>query len=697
MSTRALVLRVHLHEASFHGSPEWPPAPGRLFQAGVAGCGYGLDSEVVGALRWLEQQNPPIVAVPRHRLGQEVTFFVPINDLDSKGGDPAQVEKIRAAKTVRPRLLTGNTPIVYIWPEVHNVPAGLAEVVGGLYQLGRGLDPAWATHEIIATEEVNKLLAAWPGEVYRPTPGASSGGLRCPRRGTLDSLVRRHNAQGMRFSPEIRGKNVGLVFTQPPKALLREVSYNAIPARFIFELRSSVDSLRFEPWPLTDAHGCIRRIRDLAVARLSAAIDRKDDIQGVLIGRRPGEPVWVRKALRARLIPLPSIGHVHTDPAIRRVLFEVPQGGPLSPLDLRWALSGLEIDGRVLVDTQDTKMLAHYTQAGRRWQSVTPIALPILRRSGSRAKGSSERMLEESRARAAVRQALRHAGFCAQVLRVEVQREPLLPVGAAANEFEAGRFTSARLWHVEIQFADQVKGPIVLGDGRFLGLGLMRPVNARPVIRVWRIVSGLSADDPDPLLLAKSLRRAVMSRCQDRFRRLPSWISGHQDDGSPARGNRHLEFSVDLPRRRLLVLDPMACSRRADEFGRYEAALSGFTELRAGPAGRLELIPEDLQPQDPLVAPAMKWQSITPYQVDRHVRAGSPRAAIEFDLRRSLLRCGQPEPTQVDVHEVAVGPDGLSGLASVTFARAVEGPLLLGRSKHRGGGLFAGSGPASGT
>ncbi len=691
MSAKALVLRVHLHEGRFHGRPEWPPAPGRLFQALVAGSGGCLDSEAQEALRWLEQQDPPIVAVPRHRLGQKVTFFVPNNDLDAEKGDPSRVEKIRAAKTVQPRLLDGTAAMTYIWPEIDDVPTRFAEIVEGLYQLGRGVDPAWATHEIVAAEEASVLLATWPGEVYRPTPGATSGGLRCPRPGTLDSLMRRHSAQGTRFTTEVRGKNVGLVFVQPPKAVFREVSYNARPARCIFELRSLVDSTRFEPWPLTDAHGLILRIRDLAVARLSAALDRKDDILAVLVGRRPGEPLRVPTALRARLVPLPSIGHEHTDPAIRRLLVEIPQGGPLSPLDLRWAFSGLEIDGRVLVDTQDTKMLAHYTRASRRWQSMTPLALPTLRRSGSRAKGAPERLLNESRAQEAVRHALRHAGLSAQALTIEVQREPLVPAGAAANDVTAGRFSSARLWHVDILFADQVEGPIVLGDGRFLGLGLMRPVAVRPAIRAWSIVSGLLVDDPDPARLADSLRRALMSRCQCHFGRLPTWISGHEGHGAPATGHDHLQFAVDLPRRRLLVMDPTVSRRRADDLRRFEAALSGFTELRAGPAGLLGLVPADPLPEDPLFAPSTKWESITPYQVERHVQAGSLRAAIELDLRASLRRCAQPEPIEVDVHEVEVGPQGLSGLVRLTFAHAIEGPLLLGRSKHRGGGLFVGA------
>ena len=34
-----------------------------------------------------------------------------------------------------------------------------------------------------------------------------------------------------------------------------------------------------------------------------------------------------------------------------------------------------------------------------------------------------------------------------------------------------------RLVHAAVEFAEEVRGPFILGSGRFLGLGLMRPVD----------------------------------------------------------------------------------------------------------------------------------------------------------------------------------------------------------------------------
>jgi hypothetical protein len=54
-------------------------------------------------------------------------------------------------------------------------------------------------------------------------------------------------------------------------------------------------------------------------------------------------------------------------------------------------------------------------------------------------------------------------------------REPFHVRGAAADAFEAARF-GGRLRHVEVAFESPMRGPLVLGDGRFTGLGIMRPV-----------------------------------------------------------------------------------------------------------------------------------------------------------------------------------------------------------------------------
>ena len=195
----------------------------------------------------------------------------------------------------------------------------------------------------------------------------------------------------------------------------------------------------------------------------------------------------------------------------------------------------------VLTSAADRSMLeGHYQQDrdGARhepavWCTVTPAVL-LVRRTGGRSGGSA-RIENEAAARAAVRDALRHAEVSARCEALRVQREPFTARGARAEDFAPGtRFETHRLWHVEIAFAEPVAGPLVIGDGRFLGVGLMAPVKRAPGARRWRL--SIDAQRPVPvgetLTFAEAVRSALMGRWRaDRSEDLPSWLSGHRGNG----------------------------------------------------------------------------------------------------------------------------------------------------------------------
>ena len=123
-----------------------------------------------------------------------------------------------------------------------------------------------------------------------------------------------------------------------------------------------------------------------------------------------------------------------------------------------------------------------FSRDGRIFRSVTAVALSaaVRRRlggdEGSAVKSTGERLREETRAAGAVVQALRHAGVRARPTDIRVQREPFQRRGAMAERFAGGsRFSKHSLWHVELRFSYAVPGPIVIGNGRFCGLGVMVP------------------------------------------------------------------------------------------------------------------------------------------------------------------------------------------------------------------------------
>ena len=74
-------------------------------------------------------------------------------------------------------------------------------------------------------------------------------------------------------------------------------------------------------------------------------------------------------------------------------------------------------------------------------------------------------------------EAPQHASVHTSPSNIHVQREPSHRRGVHAERFADGsRFSRLAMWHVELRHATAVAGPLLIGDGRFCGLGLMAPV-----------------------------------------------------------------------------------------------------------------------------------------------------------------------------------------------------------------------------
>ncbi len=685
------VIQVRFHQQRYLADGPWPPSPGRLFQALVAGCAPRAELPEVpaSALRWLEEQPAPVVHAPKVVWGSPLVQYVPHNHLDAKGGDPGRVASVRAPKHTRARLLPVDASVVYVWPAPPaQLVCALEELAQGLYSLGRGQDQAWARLRVVDAAELEEMV---DGLVrHGPTPGTADGAiLTCPCPGSLDSLVRRHAAQLGRLSWSGRTQ----VLSRAPQALLREIRYGGNPVARLYELQD--DHGRFSSAPAVRCVSVVEEIRDQAEGRLvGTGVERLANqarryLSGRLRGASPLE--------RVQLLPLPSIGHEHVDGAIRRVLVRVPPTCPVDGGDLHWAIQQCSLDGAAVVAAADTSMLRHYglERGQRRWTSVTPVVLPDVaaRRRlepGVDRKSADERLVDHGLAEAAVADALRHAGVRARMRSVEVRREPFTRKGDRAELYARGtRFAKERLWHLRLALDRPVRGPLVLGDGRFLGLGLMAPERepARAA-RVWGlpVLAGL-VDGADPIGLARAFRRAVLSRLGGGHRRLSAYLSGHELDGGPTRNRDHLAFAfATWGPPELLVVAP-ASDRHRRDVQRLVVALDDLAEVRAGAAGLLRLGRSRPVEDGPMVDRSRVWVSHTPYTLTRHVDAGSAQAAVETDVRLECDRSGLPQP-RVQVGRIRSVSRAVEARVTLRFAAPVCGPLLLGRTRYQGGGLF---------
>lgn len=726
MPSHALLVTVRLLNGRYNGVGDWPPSPFRLLQALVAGAYGGRwrgDPEAVrrekdAAFAWFEALDPPHIAAPAKYDGCTTPYFVPNNDLDAIGGDPARIAEIRVGKIERPRLFAADMPFLYAWP-FDNGEAEARRICGfaeRLHTLGRGVDPAFAVAEIVDWDEAEARLRQHGGAVARPTRADGSNPVPCPMPGSLASLKRRFAAQRERFAIVQEGRSRATLFRQPPKPLFRGVVYDRPPRCLLFDLKPADGARPFQPIAQSRAAEVAKSVRDGAAARLKCGFpERVGEIDKAVIGRGAGP---ADKERRLRILPLPSIGGEYTPPEIRRVLVEVPPDFPFSPDDLAWAVTGLGIcdridpetgevldEGPVLAPAEDRSMLRHYgveNRSARRWQTVTPAALPARRPAGK--IGGDKRAKAEAHAAAAVADALRHAGHDPAGIAVRVQREPFHLKGLRAEAFGADRFGNRALRHIEIRFPRPVRGPVVIGNGRWLGLGLMRPVVEPATLHLFALEGDRPRQD-EAEAVARALQRAVMARVQTQLgprAPLPSFFTGHEHNGNPARSGKHehLFFVADdadgdgrLDRVAVIaprLADRTVTARHRYELGVLEEALADIAVLRAGPAGAFHLVrlaePDD---RDPVFGRARLWVSRTPYRPTRHPHA--PTDAAELLRRDVLLECerrGLPRP-EVEVGEIATGRrGGVAARLRLDFAVAVSGPLLLGAGSHFGVGLF---------
>jgi CRISPR-associated protein Csb2 len=251
--------------------------------------------------------------------------------------------------------------------------------------------------------------------------------------------------------------------------------------------------------PSTSATGISRQLRR---ALMSFA---EQPVPEVLSGHGPGGDA--SQATHLAVVPLPFVGSEHADgallgvalvlpraidPAQRRAVmsamarFEATYAGPddgddapVIPLNLGTA--GVLHLQRVAWGEHKSANLrpATWSRASRAWTTATPVALD--RNPGNLQDDDHPRRQAAFKAACAdVIEAVRRIGLPSPVA-IDVVRSCLLPGSAKPRTFPRFPSDGSRpqrvLVHVSLRFAAPVRGPILVGAGRYQGLGLFRPLD----------------------------------------------------------------------------------------------------------------------------------------------------------------------------------------------------------------------------
>ncbi len=520
---------------------EWPPHPARLFSALVAAWADTdePDEFELAALEWLESQAPPDITASRAVPRKVVSHFVPVNDtsvisgswyerktqrvsnlivqrheeLIASGGEVTkkveQIErKLVKEKRVEDQITrTGNTSrssAVAMLPDQRgkqerfypSVTPHVAQVIF-LWDAPAPKDIAEAFDQLL--QKVTRLghsssLVSCQLTTSCPAATLKAGDLgnsmRTVRHGQLAELKRqftRHKGIRPRSLPYTDTRYQAV--TETEQHLEVKNKPNTAGQWIVFEL---APNSRFFP---------AARVVELATVMRAAVLHYAEDpLPEGLSGHLPdGRPT---AAPHVAFLPLPYVGFERADGRLLGMAISVPDAvtddvrravyraiGNWEKATENNALK-LTLGARGVINLYRVRGAAAlislrpniWHKSSCQWVSATPIALP--RHPGPLGGSSvSQRAKAWASAESSVALACNHVGLPKPV-HLEISLKPFFtgarPVGhfpAFKQNGRANRSVRRQLIHASITFPYPVTGPLMLGAGRFIGLGLMRPVH----------------------------------------------------------------------------------------------------------------------------------------------------------------------------------------------------------------------------
>ena len=518
---------------------EWPPHPARLFSALVAVWADADEPDQAerAALAWLESLGAPSIAASDCVVRKTVSHFVPVNDaaivprawygrtarkVSDLASDRRQVLASTGSVTTLKRIDRAIERALAVGvqttdPGKTNPAAALAllpEQRGKQERFYPSVTPSEARVSFLwhastppeLVEPLDRLLGrvtrlghssslvscrisdGRPTPTYEPCEGhEGSLVLRTVRTGQLTELERQH---ARHLGVETRS----LPYTSVSYAIAgADASDSATVERpntvgdwIVFEFD---DSSRTTP---------ATRAVDVAVALRGAILKHAEEPipEGISGHAASGAPT---RSPHVAFLPLPYAGFARSDGRLLGAAVSVPAavGGVArravyraigewerassGDLTLRLGYYGVLRLSR-LTGSPDTASLRAglWSRPSCRWVTATPIALP--RHPGRLNRGSAQsRARAWQHAEASVVAACGHAGL-AEPAEIQLSLAPFLAGAYPVNRFPPFRQNAnndrsglRQLVHASIRFDSSVAGPLMLGAGRFLGLGLMRP------------------------------------------------------------------------------------------------------------------------------------------------------------------------------------------------------------------------------
>lgn len=460
-----LVLHVQFLCRLYHGSTdrmnvEWPPHPARVFSA-LAAAHFSVAPEAAFALEWLEQQRPPAMRFDAAGDTVRWTQYVASNDPAPPHNSAPDAHSLLSRRK-RIDLDAVAAPVDgcsvrYAW-EVD--PPG--PVLAQLQRLASCVS-------YVGTSDDRAVLRFSVGEAGRPTLVPSAFGspvvrIRVAAPGDLSRLRSSFKQCWLeRPANKKNGKPVlGHSVMELRRVILDTPCLYSPPLPAQAEMGSDYIALWIE--------GRMALQDSLAVARA---------VRDGLMAHWPVEPPpWVTghapeggrlRGSHLSVVPVPFVGHPRADGHLLGVWLLLPDGcddranllhavGGLAAAGLRLGGSGRAVGVRIVDTIAGTLNPMRWSGPAHRWASVTPVVYAGFPKDDGVRRKLIARMCS-------------HGGLPEPVA-ATVRKDSAVP-GAGGWMPPYKDFFHE---HIELEFDEPVRGPVVLGRGRYRGYGLMLPV-----------------------------------------------------------------------------------------------------------------------------------------------------------------------------------------------------------------------------
>ena len=447
---------------------EWPPHPSRIYMALVAALYEGCaspDPAERRALDWLETQGPPQLRVPLAFRREAVTVFVPVNDssspLSSDGKKTAQpiaahlpIGRVRQARQF-PSVALDEEVVRLIWPQAE-LPAELREPLA--------LVCARVTYVGHSSSLVHVAIdPSPPAPNLMPGVRGTTHRLRVAGPGTLADLDAVFLA-GRRPAPGL------FAAYGPPEEATRSVRGTFFSPEVVVLRKTGGDGLALQT-----------TLRAAGAIRAALMCWSPQPPPELISGHNPSG--GRSETPHLAILPLADVGHAHADGHLLGFGLALPRGcddqarAALDEALGRWFADGGELVSpplrwRFAPEEREVPPIAlrpgTWTRPARRFATVTPMVLDRYPKRG----GDAERSVAVSCERAGLPPPR-------EIVIATTTLHEGVPGSRGFPAFRTRADRPARPHrHVVLTFDESVEGPLLLGAGRYLGLGMFRALDA---------------------------------------------------------------------------------------------------------------------------------------------------------------------------------------------------------------------------